>query len=80
MCVQVFHELEINWERNFYNYPKQNDGFNCGMFIIHYMEEILQGNISKIGDLDPELKRDQLKTSIVADSLDVSGVFYTYYL
>lgn len=70
--AKVFPNLNNNWTVCKNKYPKQEDDFNCGVFVLFFIEEILKGNLYKIGKFNPMKMRERLKKPILMESLDVS--------
>lgn len=64
-------DSDINWQVKTINYPCQQDGFNCGVFVIYYMKELLKSNNIKLRGFDPNLLRKQLQVDCLLKSLEV---------
>lgn len=71
---QVFPQAEINWTKIDCNYLSQKDGYNCGVFVIYFAEQIMETNIAGIGTFKPNEKREDLKELILVNSSDMSEV------
>lgn len=66
---RIFSEDDVNWSMKTIKYPCQNDSFNCGIYVLHYMKEILGDNKIIINDLNPNEFRKKL--DCINKSLDV---------
>lgn len=67
---KVLPTNKIHWINYNNNYPTQKDSFNCGMFVIHYIQEILNQNSENIPDFDTMTMRENLKQKCVEKSLN----------
>lgn len=69
----VFPENEIYWSINGMFHPLQNDGFNCGIFVLYFIQKIIEYNIIPRTEFDPSKFRNELKITCLQKSLDVKN-------
>lgn len=60
-----------NFSKESYAYPYKADGYNCGIFVIHYIQEILKNGTLQIGTVSPKEFRIKLQTECVVKPVDV---------
>lgn len=61
---------EMNFQI-FFNYPKQTDSYNCGVYVLYYAECIMKNKIENINfkkDFNPMLYREMLKDLLLEKS------------
>lgn len=72
---EVFPEKKIEWDVSDCEYPRQKDGYNCGIFILHYMTEILRNGALEIRlAFDPAVARQEWRLKCLTSSMDTTNL------
>lgn len=63
---KAFPKIKKHWVRKTVEYPLQKASYNCGIFVLHFIKEILNDNMLKMSAIYPnrlrkELQKDCLK-------------------
>jgi Ulp1 family protease len=51
------------------NLPSQRNGFDCGIFVCHYVEQLQKGGSMNFTHTDMERKRNAIRLSIIRGKL-----------
>ena len=54
-------------------YPRQKDSYNCGIFVLYFIQEILKGNQAIISNFDADNFRKKLQVDCIKKSLNIHG-------
>lgn len=74
-CYQkVFEDLKIHWQLKTNNHPVQDDFNSCGLFVLHFIRQILQQNLQEMEPCNPQAMRLELQRNTVQHSISVKNL------